>query len=72
MQKVSRARPASRLVQMREQEVGGEPGARSDPSHQVDLADSYKYISFPAACVVLVASLIFFGALWLRRKVSGG
>jgi hypothetical protein len=40
--------------------------------HQVDLADSYKYISFPAACVVLVASLIFFGTLWLRRKVSGG
>jgi hypothetical protein len=40
--------------------------------HQVDLADSYKYISFPAACVVLVASLIFFGTLWLRRKLSGG
>jgi hypothetical protein len=40
--------------------------------HQVDYADSYKYISFPAACVVLLASLIFFGTLWLRRKLSRG
>jgi hypothetical protein len=40
--------------------------------HQVDYASSYKYISFPAACVVLAASLIFFATLWLRRKVSGG
>jgi hypothetical protein len=40
--------------------------------HHVDYADSYKYISFPASCVVLVASLIFFGTLWLRRKASGG
>ena len=40
--------------------------------HQVDYADSYKYLSFPAACVVLLASLIFFATLWLRRKLSGG
>jgi hypothetical protein len=40
--------------------------------HHVDFADTYKYISFPAACVVLAASLIFFGSLWVRRKVSGG
>jgi len=40
--------------------------------HQVDYAESYKYISFPAGCVVLLASLIFFGSLWLRRKLSGG
>ncbi len=40
--------------------------------HQVDYADSYKYISFPAGCVVLVASLIFLARLWLRRKLSGG
>jgi hypothetical protein len=38
----------------------------------VDYAVSYKYISFPAACVVLLASLIFFGSLWVRRKVSRG
>ena len=40
--------------------------------HHVDYSASYKYISFPAACVVLAASLIFFATLWLRRKVSGG
>ena len=40
--------------------------------HRVDYAESYKYISFPAGCVVLVASLIFFGSLWLRRKLAGG
>ena len=40
--------------------------------HHVDYAESYKYISFPAGCVVLAASLIFFGTLWLRRKLSGG
>jgi hypothetical protein len=40
--------------------------------HQVNYAASYKYISFPAGCVVLAASLIFFGSLWLRRKLSGG
>ena len=40
--------------------------------HHVDYAASYKYFSFPAGCVVLLISLIFFGTLWLRRKVSGG
>ena len=40
--------------------------------HHVDYAVSYKYIAFPAACVVLLASLIFFGSLWVRRKVSRG
>jgi hypothetical protein len=40
--------------------------------HQVDLAESYKYIAFPAGCVVLAISLIFFGTLWLRRKFSRG
>ncbi len=40
--------------------------------HHVDYAESYKYISFPAGCIVLALSLIFFGTLWLRRKLSGG
>ncbi len=40
--------------------------------HQVDYAESYKYISFPAGCVVLVISLVFFGRLWLRRKFLRG
>ena len=38
--------------------------------HHVDLADSYKYISFPAGCVVMAISLIFFGTLWLRRRFA--
>jgi hypothetical protein len=40
--------------------------------HHVDYAESYKYISFPAGCIVLAISLIFFGTLWLRRKLSRG
>lgn len=40
--------------------------------HSVNYAASYKYFSFPAACVVLLASIIFFATLWLRRKASGG
>jgi hypothetical protein len=40
--------------------------------HRLDLAYSYKYISFPAGCVVLALSLLFFGTLWLRRKLSRG
>jgi hypothetical protein len=40
--------------------------------HHLDYAASYKYISFPAGCVVLTVSLIFFATLWLRRKLSGG
>jgi hypothetical protein len=40
--------------------------------HHLDLAASYKLISLPISCLVLVASLIFFGTLWLRRKATGG
>jgi hypothetical protein len=39
--------------------------------HNIDYADSYKLISFPFACVILAASLVFFVTLWLRRKFSG-
>lgn len=38
--------------------------------HHLDYADSYKFISFPACCGMLIASLIFFATLWLRRKLS--
>ncbi|HEV2276260.1 MAG TPA: hypothetical protein VGR96_18965 [Acidobacteriaceae bacterium] len=38
--------------------------------HSLDYADSYKYIAFPVACVVLAVSLAFFGTLWVRRKLS--
>ena len=40
--------------------------------HRVNYADSYKLISFPAGCLMLAVSVTFFGALWLRRKLSGG
>jgi hypothetical protein len=40
--------------------------------HQLDYAVGYKYVALPVGCVVLLVSLIFFGTLWLRRKVSGG
>jgi hypothetical protein len=40
--------------------------------HRVDLADSYKLFALPAASVVLAASLIFFGTLWLKRKFNRG
>ncbi len=40
--------------------------------HNMNYADSYKFISFPAGCVMMVVSLTFFGSLWLHRKLSGG
>jgi hypothetical protein len=40
--------------------------------HHLDYADSYKLISFPAGCFMLIVSLIFFGTLWVRRKLSKG
>jgi hypothetical protein len=40
--------------------------------HSVNYADSYKLISFPIGCVSLAASLIFFGILWLRGKLTQG
>lgn len=39
--------------------------------HNVDFADTYKFVGLPVGLVVLAASLVFFGSLWIRRKVSG-
>jgi hypothetical protein len=39
--------------------------------HNVDFANTYKFVGLPVGLVVLAASLIFFGSLWIRRKVSG-
>jgi len=39
--------------------------------HTVDFADSYKYVGLPVGLAVLAVSLLFFGSLWIRRKVSG-
>ena len=39
--------------------------------HNVDFADSYKFVGLPVGLVVLAVSLLFFGSLWIRRKISG-
>ena len=39
--------------------------------HNVDFADTYKFVGLPVGLVVLTVSLLFFGSLWIRRKVSG-
>jgi hypothetical protein len=39
--------------------------------HNVDFADTYKFVGLPIGLLVLAVSLGFFGFLWIRRKVSG-
>ena len=39
--------------------------------HDVDFADTYKFVGLPVGLVVLTVSLVFFGSLWTRRKISG-
>jgi hypothetical protein len=39
--------------------------------HNVDFADTYKFVGLPTGLLVLAASLLFFGFLWIRRKVAG-
>lgn len=39
--------------------------------HNVDFADTYKFIGLPFGLLVLTVSLVFFGSLWIRRKISG-
>jgi hypothetical protein len=39
--------------------------------HNVNFADSYRYIALPAGLAVLAASLVVLVGLWLRRKLSG-
>jgi hypothetical protein len=39
--------------------------------HNVDFADTYRFVGLPAGLVVLAVSLIFFGSLWIRRKITG-
>jgi TRAP-type C4-dicarboxylate transport system permease small subunit len=41
-------------------------------SHRtIDLSHGYKYVAFPAGCVVLLLSLVTLGIVWLRRRVMG-
>ena len=37
--------------------------------HSVNYADSYLYVGFPAAVVVLLVALPVFGTLWIRAKL---
>jgi hypothetical protein len=39
--------------------------------HAVDYADTYKLVGLPAGLIVLALSLVFFGFLWIRRKLAG-
>jgi hypothetical protein len=39
--------------------------------HNVDFADTYKFVGLPVGLIVLALSLTLFGSLWIRRKVSG-
>ncbi|HVJ08706.1 MAG TPA: hypothetical protein VM554_10000 [Acidisarcina sp.] len=39
--------------------------------HSMDFAIAYKRIAFPVGIVVLAVSLLFFGTVWVRRKLSG-
>jgi hypothetical protein len=37
--------------------------------HAVNYADSYLFVGFPAAVVVLLIALPLFGTLWVRAKL---
>jgi len=37
--------------------------------HTVNYADSYTYVGFPAAIVVLLIAIPLFATLWIRAKV---
>jgi len=39
--------------------------------HNMNFADSYRYIALPVGLAVLAISLIVLLGFWLRRKLSG-
>jgi hypothetical protein len=39
--------------------------------HAVDMADTYKYVAFPAGLIGLALGLSVLLGLWARRKFSG-
>ncbi|QNI31560.1 hypothetical protein H7849_21190 [Alloacidobacterium dinghuense] len=39
--------------------------------HNINFADSYRYIALPVGLTVLAVSLIVLLGFWLRRKLSG-
>ena len=38
---------------------------------QINYADAYRYIAFPAGLAVMVFGFVFFTAVWLRRRLAG-
>jgi TRAP-type C4-dicarboxylate transport system permease small subunit len=39
--------------------------------HAVNMADSYRYVAFPAGVAALALALVILLGLWTRRKLSG-
>ncbi|MBB6145545.1 TRAP-type C4-dicarboxylate transport system permease small subunit [Silvibacterium bohemicum] len=39
--------------------------------HTVNMADSYRYVAFPAGVAALALALVILLGLWARRKLSG-
>jgi hypothetical protein len=39
--------------------------------HKVDMADSYRYVAFPAGLIALAVALVVLLGFWIRRKLSG-
>jgi hypothetical protein len=39
--------------------------------HSVNMADSYRYVAFPAGVIALTLALVVLLGLWARRKISG-
>jgi hypothetical protein len=37
----------------------------------IDLSHGYKYVAFPAGCLVAALSLLALGTVWVRRRVLG-
>jgi TRAP-type C4-dicarboxylate transport system permease small subunit len=39
--------------------------------HALDMADSYRYVAFPAGLTALAIALVVLLGFWVRRKISG-
>jgi hypothetical protein len=39
--------------------------------HNVNFADSYRYVGLPVGLIVLAVSLVVLMGFWLRRKLNG-
>jgi hypothetical protein len=39
--------------------------------HSINMADSYRYVAFPAGAAALALALVVLLGFWVRRKLSG-